>query len=242
MAKRQPSITLSFVLLRFTVLMLGCMLLCGLLWLVLITGLQTAGFIYHGSVSNQQAEEMLKDHPAVFAAPDENFLPEYALFDTEGAVLKTNTKGRELDSLREFFQTTLRICILSGYTYKDGSTLVLRWHYRREFTDPGLRALLPPFEYLWFCLPWNSPGSLSDPEYPVASQISGLQAPSLWRSKPKNRSQRTGFYDPSCRHTGIRPRPWKLWSICGKPFTTLFPLNGLPGRNGKGKSALLPMI
>ena len=100
MAKRQPSITLSFVLLRFAVLMLGCMLLCGLLWMALITGLQTAGFIYHGSVSNQQAEEMLKDHPAVFAAPDENFLPEYALFDTEGAVLKTNTKGRELDSLR----------------------------------------------------------------------------------------------------------------------------------------------
>ena len=150
MAKRQPSITLSFVLLRFAVLMLGCMLLCGLLWMALITGLQTAGFIYHGSVSNQQAEEILKDHPAVFAAPDENFLPEYALFDTEGAVLKTNAKGRKLDPLREFFQTTPEDLHIIRYTYEDGSTLVLRWHYRREFTDPGLRALLPPFEYLWF--------------------------------------------------------------------------------------------
>ena len=150
MAKRQPSLTLSFVLLRFTVIMLGCMLLCSLLWLALISGLQAAGFIYHGSVSNQQAEEMLKDQPAVFVAPDDNFLPEYALFDTEGAVLETNAKGRELDSLREFYQTSPGDLHIIRYTYEDRSTLVLRWHYRREFTDPGLRTLLPPFEYLWF--------------------------------------------------------------------------------------------
>lgn len=150
MAKRQPSITLSFVLLRFAVIMLGCMLLCGLLWMALISGLQTAGFIYHGSVSNQQAEEMLKDQPAVFVAPDDNFLPEYALFDTEGTVLETNAKGRELDSLREFYQTSPGDLHIIRYTYEDRSTLVLLWHYRREFTDPGLRTLLPPFEYLWF--------------------------------------------------------------------------------------------
>ena len=118
MAKRQPSITLSFVLLRFAVIMLGCMLLCGLLWMALISGLQTAGFIYHGSVSNQQAEEMLKDQPAVFAAPDKNFLPEYALFDTEGAVLETNAKGRELSE--NFSRQPLRICTLSGILTKMG--------------------------------------------------------------------------------------------------------------------------
>ena len=94
MAKRQPSLTLSFVLLRFTVIMLGCMLLCSLLWLALISGLQAAGFIYHGSVSNQQAEEMLKDQPAVFAAPDKNFLPEYALFDTEGEIGRASCRER----------------------------------------------------------------------------------------------------------------------------------------------------
>ena len=120
MAKRQPSLTLSFVLLRFTVIMLGCMLLCSLLWLALISGLQAAGFIYHGSVSNQQAEEMLKDQPAVFVAPDDNFLPEYALFDTEGAVLETNAKGRELDSLREFYQTSPGDLQLSGILTKIG--------------------------------------------------------------------------------------------------------------------------
>ena len=61
MAKRQGSLSLSFVLLRFALVMLGCMLLCCLFWLAVQSGLQTAGIIYHGSVSNQQVEEMLED-------------------------------------------------------------------------------------------------------------------------------------------------------------------------------------
>ena len=150
MAKRQGSLSLSFVLLRFALVMLGCMLLCCLLWLAVQSGLQTAGIIYHGSVSNQQVEEMLGGHPAAFVAPDEDFLAEYALFDPNGAVLETNTEGNKLDYLREFFQTVPQDVHIIRYKYEDGSTLVIHWHYRREFTDPDLRTLLPPFEYLWF--------------------------------------------------------------------------------------------
>ena len=56
MAKRKSDISLSFVLLRFAFVLLGSMLLCLVAFLALQTGLERAGLIYHGSVSNQQAE------------------------------------------------------------------------------------------------------------------------------------------------------------------------------------------
>ena len=78
MAKRKSDISLSFVLLRFAFVLLGSMLLCLVAFLALQTGLERAGLIYHGSVSNQQAEAFLAEKPQEFLTPGEDFLPFYA--------------------------------------------------------------------------------------------------------------------------------------------------------------------
>ena len=90
MAKRQRSVSLSFVLLRFAVVMLGCMLLCCLAWYVVMTRFQKTGVTYHGSVSNKQVEQMLAGEPKTFVSPGDDFLADYALFGKNGEVLESN--------------------------------------------------------------------------------------------------------------------------------------------------------
>lgn len=82
MEKRKRSVSLSFVLLWFACTMFLSMFFCLILWLATQTLLQHHGFIYHGSVPNQQVEEFLRDHPYTFTEPGDNFLSSYALFDT----------------------------------------------------------------------------------------------------------------------------------------------------------------
>lgn len=149
MEKRKNSVSLTFVLLRFAIAMLGCMLLCCLIWSSILLRLQSIGFTYQGAVSNQQVTQMLADNPNVFISPGDDFLAEYALFDRNGEVLESNVEGKKLDALSGYFQKDTDDIHISHHTYSDGSTVILHWQYRAEFTDPALRAMLPPFEYLW---------------------------------------------------------------------------------------------
>lgn len=148
MAKRQRSVSLSFVLLRFAIVMLSCMLLCFLTWYAVTVRLRHTGVTYHGSRSNQQAEQMLTDEPKAFVPPGDDFLPDYALFDPNAQVLESNVKGKKLETLSAFFRKNTDDINILQQTYVDGSTIVLRWYYRAEFTNPTLRKLLPPAEYL----------------------------------------------------------------------------------------------
>lgn len=149
MAKKQHSVSLTFVLLRFAVVMLGCMLLCGITWMLLFTLLRNTGIIYQGYVSNQQAEHILAGEAKAFVSPGADFLPEYALFSPDGKVLESNTEGKKLEDLTGFFQEPADDIHVSRHTYPDGSILILRWYFRAEFVNPVLRGMLPPFEYLW---------------------------------------------------------------------------------------------
>lgn len=150
MAKRQRSVSLSFVLFRFAVVMLGCMLFCCLVWLFAATLLQNTGVVYPGYTANQQVEKMLAAKPNTFVSPGDDFLAEYALFDQSGIVLESNVEGKELESLIGFWQEGSQDVSVSRYTYEDDSTVIIRWQYRKEFASPVLRAALPPFEYLWW--------------------------------------------------------------------------------------------
>lgn len=152
MEKRQRSVTLSFVLLRFAAAMLGSMLLCVFLWLFFITLLQNAGIVYHGSVSNQQVEEMLADDPQTFVLPGEGFLPEYVLLDEEGKVLQSNVNGKRQEALMDAWRENAQDMHIAQHTYADGSTVFMHWYYRKEFANPVLRRNLPPFEYLWWAV------------------------------------------------------------------------------------------
>lgn len=149
MAKRQRSVSLSFVLLRFAIVMSGCMLLCCVAWSVTLIRLQNTGFAYRGIVPNQQVEQMLAGNPQTFVSPGEDFLAEYALFGKDGKVLESNVGGKKLESLTGFLQEDAKSLDVSRHTYADGSTVIFRWKYRSEFTSPVLRRMLPPFEYLW---------------------------------------------------------------------------------------------
>lgn len=149
MAKKQSSVSLSFVLLRFTIVMLGCMLLCCLVWYFCFGRLQNTGVIYQGYVSNQQVEQMLAREPKTFVSPGDDFLAEYALFGRNNQVLESNIKGKKLEILAGFLQENAYSIHVSRHTYADGSTVIFRWHYRAEFANPVLRDMLPPFEYLW---------------------------------------------------------------------------------------------
>ncbi len=150
MAKRQRSVSLTFILLRFAVVTLGLMGLCGVVWLFALTRLRVSGIIYHGSVSNQQVEQMLEENPRTFVSPGEEFLGQYALFDFRGNVMESNVSGRELERLTRYFQGQDQGTDMVEYSYENGSTVVLRWIYRAEFVNPALRHMLPPFEYLWW--------------------------------------------------------------------------------------------
>lgn len=150
MAKRQYSVSLSFVLLRFAIVMLGCMFLCCLVWFLVMAYLQKIGVIYPGYVSNQQVEQMLDGEPKTFVSPGDDFLAKYALFDQNGEVLESNVEGKERETLAVSLQKDLDDIHISQHTYADGSTIVIHWHYRKEFSDPALRNILPPAEYLWW--------------------------------------------------------------------------------------------
>ncbi len=149
MAKRKRSVTLSFVLLRFAIVMLGGMLLCCLVGIFCLELLQKTGIIYKGIVSNQQVEQMLAGEPKSFVSPDENFLPQYVLFGQNGEVQKSNVGGKKLEALAGLLQDDAYNAHVLRHTYADGSTVIFRWYYRAEFVNAKLRSLLPPFEYLW---------------------------------------------------------------------------------------------
>lgn len=149
MAKNQRSVSLSFVLLRFAIVMLGSMLLCCLVWYCCFGWLQNTGVIYPGYVSNQQVEQMLAGEPKTFVTPGDDFLAEYALFGQNGDVFASNVAGKKLAVLAGFLQENCDSIAISRHTYADGSTAIFHWHYRAEFVNPVLRDILPPFEYLW---------------------------------------------------------------------------------------------
>ena len=148
MAKRRRSVSLSFVLLRFAVVMLGCMLLCCLAWYVVMTRFQKTGVTYHGSVSNKQVEQMLAREPKTFVSPGDDFLADYALFGKNGEVLESNVAAKKQKVLAELLEEETHDIHVVQHTYVDGSTVIIRWHYRAEFANPVLRDMLPPAEYL----------------------------------------------------------------------------------------------
>lgn len=149
MAKKQRSVSLSFVLLRFAIVMLGDMLLCFLLWHSYFGWLLSTDVIYQGYVSNQQVEQMLAGEPKTFVSPGDDFLAEYALFGQNGDMLESNVEGKKLAVLTEVLQENTNSIDVSQHTYADGSTVIFHWYYRAEFVNPMLRDILPPFEYLW---------------------------------------------------------------------------------------------
>ncbi|AZS15513.1 sensor histidine kinase [Paenibacillus lutimineralis] len=148
MAKRQRSVSLSFVLLRFAIVMLCCMLLCCLVWYFVMVRFQNTGVTYQGAVSNQQVEQMLAGEPTTFVSPGDDFLAEYALFGRNGEVLESNVEGKKLEALAGCLQEDASSIDVLRHTYADGSTVILRWHFRAEFVNPVLRDMLPPAEYL----------------------------------------------------------------------------------------------
>lgn len=151
MAKKQRSVSLSFVLLRFAVVMLGCMVFCCLIASLGMGWLQKTGAVYQGYVSNQQVEKLLAGEPAAFVAPGDDFLADYVLFGPNGEVLASNAMEKQQETLSRYLSkdtADIRNHI-TRHTYPDGSTAIFHWFYRAEFANPALRAALPPFEYLW---------------------------------------------------------------------------------------------
>lgn len=205
MAKRHRSVSLSFVLLRFAIVMLGCMLLCCLAWYVVMVRFQKTGITYQGAVSNQQVEQMLAGEPKTFVSPGDDFLAEYALFGRNGEVLKSNVEGKRLEGLAGFLQGDAYSINVSRYTYTNGSTVIFRWHYRAEFVNPALRGMLPPAEYLGMatlgvalvlCLLFNTLWLRLRPR---------RQAEAVQRGEREGRRAGTGFRNSPRGHTGVRP-------------------------------------
>ncbi|BCJ96830.1 hypothetical protein acsn021_43990 [Anaerocolumna cellulosilytica] len=114
MEKKQRSVSLSFVLLRFAIVMLGCMLVCCLIWYIGFVQLQNKGVIYLGYVSNQQVEQILAGEPKTFVSPGDNFLAEYALFGQNGAVMESNVDGKKLEGLTRFYRRTSTVYMSLG--------------------------------------------------------------------------------------------------------------------------------
>lgn len=148
MEKRQRSVSLSFILLRSGFTMMAGMLLCCVLWYAGLSALESRSIVLPGYISNQQVESMISQNPDRFVMPGEDFLAEYALYDREGNLQVTNVEARKRSAfLKKAEENSMST---QKHTYADGSYGVFRWHFRKEFANPVLRASLPPFEYLWW--------------------------------------------------------------------------------------------
>lgn len=136
MEKRKHTLSLSFVLLRFVAGMFVTMLLCFMIWSLVMSLLEQKGIICSGSEINHQVEEILGTSSGKFTEPDECFPGEYALYDAKGTILKTNVEREIAEDQKKFSYVSGYAAHLSRRTYADGSTALLRWHFRKEFTDP----------------------------------------------------------------------------------------------------------
>ena len=152
MEKRKHTLSLSFVLLRFVAGMFVTMLLCFMIWSLVMSLLEQKGIICSGSEINHQVEEILGTSSGRFTEPDECFPGEYALYDAKGTILKTNVEREIAEDRKKFSYVSGYAAHLSRRTYADRSTALIRWHFRKEFTDPSLRQTLPPAETLGLIL------------------------------------------------------------------------------------------
>lgn len=152
MAKRNRAVSLSFILLRFVAGMFVTMLVCFMVWSFGMSILEQNGVIYSGSEINHQVEEMLGTSDGKFTEPEEGFPGKYVLYDAEGTVLKTNAERKFAKDRQAFSMVSGYAAHLSRQTYADGSTALIRWYFRKEFTDPSLRQALPPAETLGLLL------------------------------------------------------------------------------------------
>ncbi len=148
MEKRKHSVSLSYILLRFGFLMMTCVLACTVIWYAGLSYLESREYVYPGHIGYQQVEDMLEKSPDEFQKPSDDFLPEYALLNKNGNLITSNVDGKTRMALLEKGEAkepgTLQ------HTYEDGSYIIFRWHFRKEFSNPVWRASLPPFEYLWW--------------------------------------------------------------------------------------------
>ncbi len=148
MEKRQHSVSLSFILLRFGFTMLFCMLICCIIWYAGMIFLQNQGLVYPGHVGNQQVEHLIEKSPDKFIKPDDDFLAQYAIFDKNGNLIVSNVEGKMRNALLD--KADRNSLDTLKHSYADGSYGVFLWHFRKEFSNPVLRASLPPFEYIWW--------------------------------------------------------------------------------------------
>lgn len=148
MEKRKHSVSLSYILLRFGFLMMTCVLACTVIWYAGLSYLESREYVYPGHIGYQQVEDMLEKSPNEFQKPNDDFLPEYVLFNKDNNLITSNVDGKTRMTLLEKGEAkepgTLQ------HTYKDGSYIIFRWHFRKEFSNPVWRASLPSFEYLWW--------------------------------------------------------------------------------------------
>ena len=146
MGKKRHSVSLSFILLRYGFAIMLSMFLCAVIWFAALSFFESHGIVYPGHIGNQQVEALIERSPDVFQAPEDDFLAEYAFLRKDGTLIVSNTEGHRklLRNAEENTPGTLK------HIYADGSFAVFRWHFRKEFSDPVLRASLPSFEYLWW--------------------------------------------------------------------------------------------
>ena len=128
--------------------MMACMLLCAVIWYMGLSYFESKGIVYPGHIGNHQVEQIIAQNQDTFVIPSDDFLAEYALFDQSGNLKISNVEGKKRTRLLERANNndvnTLK------HSYKDGSYAIFGWHFRKEFSNPVLRASLPPFEYLWW--------------------------------------------------------------------------------------------
>ena len=106
--------------------------------------LEQKGIICSGSEINHQVEEILGTSSGKFTEPDECFPGEYALYDAKGTILKTNVEREIAEDQKKFSYVSGYAAHLSRRTYADGSTALIRWHFRKDLPIRRFdRPLLP---------------------------------------------------------------------------------------------------
>lgn len=147
MEKRKRSVKLSFVILRYGLIMMLSMFICSAMWLCLLNIFESRGIVLPGHVSNEQIKKLIDESPDTFKEPDKNFLGEYALVNKDGELVKSNVEGKKLKTL---LKSGVKDNNVISHTYKDKSTAYFRWRFIKEFSNPAFRKNLPAFEYLWW--------------------------------------------------------------------------------------------
>lgn len=159
MEKRRRKISLTGLFWRYLVVTAAGIFLLAILWLLLLQGLLTGGFIRRadsGAAETEAAAGRIEAAGGVLEPDGLSYLIRYAVFDPKGKVTRTNMDQWHLEKARNAWAggsgNLGRMQYHRTVPLADGSLCLLQYDYAAPYADPVLQEKLPDFQTSYLLL------------------------------------------------------------------------------------------